>query len=178
MTGAAAIAPHAVLRAATAECHAEVDAAFARFDLADRRLYTDFLTAHARVLPALEQRLAAVLGLPRFDPRAPLLAADLAGLDASMPDPLPVMRPASPAAAWGMLYVMEGSRLGGVFLARQVGEGLPRAYLGAAHARGGWKTLLQELDAAGSDGSADWAADAEAAARSTFSLYRLVAEPA
>ena len=51
----------------------------------------------------------------------------------------------SPAATWGGLYVLEGSRLGAAVLSRSVGPGLPSGFLGAAPRRGAWRRLLQEL---------------------------------
>lgn len=171
----AAIPPHAALRAATADCHERVDATFASFDLADKGSYTAFLMAHARVVPAIESALRDAGGLPRIEPRAVALAADLAALGATMPSAVKVTPPASDAIAWGMLYVIEGSRLGGVFLARGVGADLPKTYLAAGHERGGWKALLRALDAAGEDGGTMWLADAEHAARQVFELYEQAA---
>ncbi|MCI9882950.1 biliverdin-producing heme oxygenase, partial [Methylobacterium goesingense] len=120
----------AALRSATGGDHDRVDAAYGDFDLAAPDSYRAFLHAHARARPAAEDALAAVPGLPHFRPRTPLLAADLGALDEAMPPPLPFALPAGDAAAWGALYVVEGSRLGGIMLARTVPDGLPTAYLG------------------------------------------------
>ena len=166
-------APHLLLRAATSPKHEEVDATFARYDFADRASYGSLLAAHARVLPPIERALADYPGLPAFPPRTPALAGDLAALGRDMPEPGDVSRPASPAAAWGMLYVIEGSRLGGVFLARQVPEGMPKAYLSAGHARGGWRAMLDALDEA-AEGQM-WLDEAIAAATATFDLYATAA---
>lgn len=163
--------PHAMIRAATAGAHTEVDAAFGGFNLGDRNDYAAFLTAHARVLPAMEEVLSGNFGLPSFAPRKPALAADLAALDVPFPPALAVSVPGSAAAAWGMFYVIEGSRLGGMVLARGVPDTMPKAYLGSAHPRGGWRTLLAALDAACREGCGSWLADAVEAARRTFDLY-------
>jgi len=157
------------LRAATAADHDRVDALFAGRDLADRDDYRRFLVAHARALPAAEAALATWENLPDWRPRTPLLAADLADLDAPRPDPLPFTPPAGTAAGWGTLYVVEGSRLGGVMLARRIGADLPGRYLGAAHRPGEWRALLTGLEAA-ADGPA-WLEAAATAARATFALY-------
>lgn len=78
---------------------------------------------------AWEPEAAAALGDPGFfDPRRKthLLARDLMALGASEDDlmRLPHLRtPLSPgdrAAAWGALYVIEGSTLGGTLIAKQV----------------------------------------------------------
>jgi hypothetical protein len=77
----------AALRSATGGDHDRVDAAYGDFDLAAPDSYRAFLHAHARALPAAEDALAAVPGLPHFRPRTPLLAADLGALDEAMPPP-------------------------------------------------------------------------------------------
>ena len=166
-------APHLALRAATSTKHEEVDATFARYDFADPASYGALLAAHARVLPPIEQALAGYPGLPAFPPRTSALADDLVALGRSLPQPDAVPRPASPAEAWGMLYVIEGSRLGGVFLARSVPEGLPKAYLSAGHVRGGWRAMLDALDQA-AEGEA-WLQQAITAATTTFDLYAAAA---
>lgn len=86
----------------------------------------------------LEKQLAALA--PTLDPawelparrRAHLIPADLADLlgpAAPLPPPCPVLPPlATPAQALGVLYVLEGSTLGGQVIARQ----LEKAGLGAA----------------------------------------------
>ena len=175
MTEASALSPHLALRAATADKHEQVDAIFAGHDLADRASYTAFLLAHARVLPPVERLLADRPRFLDFPPRTPAIAADLAALGRQLPSPEPVPAPRSDAAAWGMLYVIEGSRLGGAFLARSVPDGLPKAYLSAAHARGGWRALLAALDAELAAAGESGVAEAVDAARATFDLYAAAA---
>jgi heme oxygenase len=166
----------AALRSATGGDHDRVDTAYGDFDLAAPDSYRAFLHAHALALPAAEDALAAVPGLPHFRARTPLLAADLAALDEAMPPPLPFALPAGDAAAWGALYVVEGSRLGGIMLARTVPDGLPIAYLGARHLSGEWRELLGALDnAATLAGSDVWIDEAITGARATFDLYRRAA---
>lgn len=157
------------LRAATAAQHEGVDALFSRFDLSDPRSYGAFLTAHARALPAVEQALAAIPDLPAFAPRPPALEHDLTALGLSVPRPLPFTAPNSRAQAIGMLYVIEGSRLGGAMLARRVPDGLPHAYLSATHAPGAWRAFGEMLDRE-NEGS-DWLDEAVAGAVATFDLY-------
>jgi heme oxygenase len=166
----------AALRAATAPDHDRVDAAYGAFDLADRTRYAVFLRAHARALPAAEAALAARPGLPDFRRRAPLLADDLAALGEPAPAPLRFALPEGEAAGWGALYVVEGSRLGGIMLARSVPADLPAAYLGARHRSGEWRTLLAALDQAAARAGTDrWIDEAIAGARATFDLYRRAA---
>ena len=153
------------LRADTAADHDRVDARYAGFDLSDRHDYGRFLTAHARALPAIEAALTSQVGLPIFRERTSLLAADLADLGQSMPEPL-AFEAGGSAEGWGALYVIEGSRLGGAMLARQVPAALPSRYLAAKHLSGEWRALLQAIDAAPID-----AAEAVAGARRVFDLY-------
>lgn len=163
-----------LLREATAGDHARVDAAFARYDLADRASYGRFLRAHARVLPALETAIAQAPVWSAWRPRAGLLVADLAELGLPAPDLFPSPRMGT-AARWGALYVLEGSRLGGAVLANSVSAALPRRYLSARHEAGAWPGFQAALDAAMAEGDARWLDDAIAAARTVFSLFERAA---
>jgi len=160
----------AQLRAATAPDHETVDAVFGGFDLADTAAYTRFLTAHALALPGVETVLADRPGLPPLRPRAQLLEADLTALKQPIPTPLAIAPPADAAAAFGMAYVIEGSRLGGGILAKRVPPWMPRAYLSATHQPGEWRAFGQALDEAAGDDPA-WIASAIEAAKSVFALY-------
>ena len=165
----------ATLRARTAPLHEEVDAAFGAFRLDGHDAYRAFLTAHARALASAEAALATTAGLPAWRPRMPLLAQDLAELDARLPAPLPLaVQPES--ARWGVLYVVEGSRLGGAILARQVPAALPRRYLDAAFAPGEWRALRIAIDAEAARHDASWLAGAADGAVACFALYRRAAE--
>ncbi|WP_019515053.1 biliverdin-producing heme oxygenase [Sphingomonas sp. Mn802worker] len=168
------------LRAATRASHDTVDAAFGSFDLSSRADYRRFLLAHARALPAVEQALAALDFARGLLPRTPLLELDLADLDERMPAPL-AFACANEAARWGALYVVEGSRLGGVMLARSVGAELPHRYLSAAHGPGQWRAIRGAVDAAGRDASPEWYDALLSGAAVTFDLYAQAAgviEPA
>lgn len=153
MTDAIAGGAHAALRAATRDAHARLDLLMTRFDLADATRYAAFLSAHARALPAVETALDAAGFAARLADwparrRGAALADDLRALGAPPPAPLDAPALASPAAQWGAAYVIEGSRLGGVMLARRVGAGLPRAYLATPPPPGNWRLFLAELDKA------------------------------
>lgn len=164
---------HAALRSRTRADHEAVDAAFAHHDLGDRDGYAGFLTTHARVLPALEAALDPAARLDGWTGRTGALLADLHALDLPVPAPLPVHLPPGDAARWGAIYVLEGSRLGGLFLARQVGEGLPKAYLSAAHRQGGWQHILAAIEDAAQ--GPDWLEDAVHGARQAFGLFAAAA---
>lgn len=162
---------HFDLRSRTAAAHEAVDAAFAHFDLGERRSYTGFLAAHARAVSAIETALS-LAGETGWRARTPLVAADLATLGQAVPKPLRFEAPADEAAVMGILYVMEGSRLGGGMLAKRVGEGLPVAYLSAVHLPGEWRAFRDRLDRLGEAGGPDWTARAERGAMSAFDLYK------
>jgi heme oxygenase len=169
---------HAALRAATRAEHERLDTMMGGFDLADRAGYRSFLAAHAMALPAVEAALDRAGFADRFGDwperrRATALADDLAALGDAMPAPLdpPVLTQA--AAQWGAAYVVEGSRLGGKFLARQVGEGLPISYLGAAQPSGAWRQFLGGLD--GALTTPQDIATAQAAARAVFAMFETAA---
>ncbi len=153
------------LRAATGETHARVEASLR---LTDEPLDRD---RYARILARLhgfwrgwEPRVAALLADEAFlapRRRRHLLAADLAALghapDATQPCPPPVL--GSEAEAWGSLYVMEGSTLGGrsmlPHLERQLGlrDGFGCSYFaGYGPATGRmWRAFLSRLEAQPTD---------------------------
>lgn len=153
------------LRRATAQDHERVDELFSRFSLESQADYTAFLQAHARAVGALEPAAAPM------HPRLSLLADDLAALDAPMPSPLPLEDKGGEGFRWGLLYALEGSRLGGAMLARRVAPDLPRAYLSAVHEKGGWAAFQQALDAAAAEGGAAWVEDAARGAAAAFALF-------
>jgi heme oxygenase len=166
------------LRAATRADHDAVDAEFGGFALTTRDGYRAFLSAHARILPLAERLIRPGELVADWHGRTAALLADLAALDGAVPDELDFALPAGPqgeseAARWGALYVLEGSRLGGAVLAKQVSEGLPAAYLGARHPQGAWRALLERLDAA--DEGPDWRDQAVAGAKALFGAYRAAA---
>ncbi|RXD03831.1 hypothetical protein EQZ23_16195 [Sphingomonas sp. UV9] len=162
------------LRDATASDHDAVDAGFGRYDLRDADDYRAFLIAHARALPAVEAWLDGIPGLSVVRSRVEALAADLAALGEEMPVPMNFDLAPSEAAGWGAMYVVEGSRLGGIMLSRSVRDGMPSAYLGARHLSGEWRTLLAAIDRQPADEA--WIADAVAGAKAAFALYRRAPE--
>lgn len=142
----------AALRAATAEEHLNVDAAFSRFRLGDETGYRDFLLAQAAGFLAVERALdeegaAGILDDWPQRRRGDLLLADLADLNVTAPEPFPAPAFISGKASMlGAIYVLEGSRLGGAVLKRTVPGHFPRRFLEARQAAGSWRTLLQALD--------------------------------
>jgi heme oxygenase len=141
------------LRAATASAHAAVDRAFARFDLADRAAYAAFLRAHAAaVLPVeawLDRYAALVVADWPARRRGQNLIADLSRLGESARPHLsaaPFESEASPAAVAGVLYVLEGSRLGGRVIVRGLSPRLPHTYLSPQGETPSWLALSARLD--------------------------------
>ncbi|MDF8335238.1 biliverdin-producing heme oxygenase [Novosphingobium cyanobacteriorum] len=175
MTAAAALAaPQAqtlgqMLRTATRSQHDEVDAAFGSFDLTTMDGLRRFLLAQARVLPEVERVLAPAELLPAWTGRTCALHQDLMALGQAPPQTLPFTLPAGPAARWGALYVLEGSRLGGAMLRRHLPEGAPSAFFDARHAPGRWQAFLGRLDASGC--SPSWRTGALSGAHATFAAF-------
>ena len=164
------------IRAGTAAAHDAVDAAFGGHDLADPLSYRGLLTAHARALLPAEAWLALQPNLSRWRARGPVLLADLEALGVPAPEPLAFAPLDAPGAGWGVLYVLEGSRLGNAMLVRSVPAALPSAYMASRHLSGEWRALLAAIDAAGLDD--DGCAAAIDAARATFDLFLEAAGPA
>ncbi|SEI64997.1 heme oxygenase [Sphingobium sp. AP50] len=158
------------LREATMDDHRRVDAIYAGYRLDSVNAYRAFLIAHARALPALEDAAQPE------SRRLPLLADDLASLDAAMPAPLLLDAPDADGFRWGLRYALEGSRLGGAMLSRQVGEGLPRAYLSAVHGKGEWIAFQRALDSAAAEGGEGWLDDAVQGALAAFALFAQAGE--
>lgn len=184
---------HRRLRAATAHAHEAVDAVFGGYDLTDRDGYTRFLSAHAAAMVPLEaaldaagaERVTADWGMRK---RGDLILADLAALGANRvpaepveaggPSPFDKLRASAGLGAGaedalptlaGVLYVVEGSRLGGKFVARRVPAEFPKAYLDAHQPSGNWANLLASIDAILYDQSRT--ETAIGAALSTFSMF-------
>lgn len=142
----------ALLRAATAAEHARVDRLYSRYDLSDAAGYRDFLKAQAAAFLPVEQALDLAAAGQLVDDwparrRGDVLRADLDALGLTPPAPAgPAPDLADPARLLGALYVLEGSRLGGAVLRKNLPAGLPQAFLGARPEPGGWRKLLELLD--------------------------------
>lgn len=174
-TGFSVPATREFLREKTAALHDQVDAAFGRFDIATRAGYRALLAAHARAVPAFEAALEPWSDiLPDWPARtrSAALFADLhaLGTDPAAIDSLAVPAVASPAAAFGVAYVLEGSRLGGKVIAKQLPADLPRAYLAARQPAGSWPSLMREANRCVTTTNEQEAA--LAAAENTFLAFR------
>jgi heme oxygenase len=104
------------LRIATEDLHRDLDRSVAGFELSDRRHYRCYLQAHANALLAIEQLLensgiAELLSDWSSRTRSAAILADLHQLDAQA-EPFALRRAApTKAEMFGILYVVEGSRL-------------------------------------------------------------------
>lgn len=183
------------LRTATAEAHARLDAGLPLVGPAlTREAYGRTLARMAAVHLPLEAAVATVGGWAEvgFDPaahsRAHLLRRDLQVLDLPIPPSptLPAIR--GMGEAMGVLYVLEGSALGGQVISRHVKRtlGIDPETGGAFFAGHGastgpmWKAFCAALERFGA-AHADGRADAVRAAEETFSLmerWLLPAPPA
>lgn len=150
----------AALRAATHAAHTAVESLplMRRLMSADVDASTcaDVLRRQWRIHAGWEQANAGWLRVQpwAYRPRAPALRADLAWLQATAPDdaPLPAPSAADDATGWGMLYVVEGSALGGQVIARHLRRCCPAAagalrHFGAAVPPGqAWPRFQSLLD--------------------------------
>ena len=142
--------PRFALKAATDDVHRALDDRLSRLNLAERSDYRRFLLFQAQTIPAMEDALAHA-GLDRLiggwsaTRRSEALRADLDALGEPAPAPVNAPSISGTAEVLGTAYVVEGSRLGGRVLARQVGGGFPASFL-ASETLGPWPALIAVLD--------------------------------
>lgn len=139
------------LRTLTRPDHDVVDDIFSTFDLGQADGYRSFLIAQAGALLPVERALD-LAGADDVMPdwphrrRASLLLADLADLGGDAPSPvIPAPAMHTREEILGALYVLEGSRLGGIMLERRVPAGLPRRFLGGSDSAR-WRSLVALID--------------------------------
>jgi len=167
------------LRAKTAQVHEALDSgmqhAFGRLDQ-----YVAFLRASHRVLSSLDAALSQIFERPMPE-RSAQAAADLEALGqpAPSPDPAP-WTPADQAEAMGCAYVIEGSSLGGLVVAKIVERqlGSEAATIATTYLRGNgprtrdlWRSFLSELDAWGANARPEERERAIQGATTTFTTY-------
>lgn len=130
------------LRAATRDHHARIDRLMDLRRMRDRRHYAEVLRVLDAFLATWEPAVAAALparwhGWLQARSRRPFLRADLHALGiaaAREAATAPALR--GTAAAWGSLYVMEGSALGGQVITRSLAEAGLRPESGGAYFHG------------------------------------------
>ena len=103
--------------------------------------YARVLQSFDAFLAAWEPAVGAALPRPWCEwlqarSRRPFLAADLQALAIDRLEPITLPPFASSAAAWGSIYVMEGSALGGQYITRSLAEAGLHPHSGAAYFHG------------------------------------------
>lgn len=173
------LAPRWALKRMTDLTHSTLDERLSALDLADEGDYRTFLRIHARALLPIERALEDA-GIAQTDlewprrARGSSLTADLRGMSTDVPPPLAIEPiPSDHASLLGVLYVLEGSRLGGALLARRAMQGGDRVrdnmrFLSHGTGQRLWPSFLHHLDALGTQGNLDRAGTT---ARMTFALF-------
>lgn len=166
------------LRQATHDLHCELDALASSLDLRRRNDYCRYLLANASAVIGVEIALEASSVETLFTDwserrRRFALAQDLHALELTA-DPVTVEHRLTPSMMYGVLYVLEGSRLGAQTLLPRVDQSRDQSVLAARHFLRSndpkaWRTFLRALEAA--PGDVDERAMLEAA-RYTFSLFK------
>ena len=135
-------APLPVLRAATRGHHDRIDRLMDLRRLGERTRYASVLQVFDRFLPAWEAAVLAALPTVRHPwlqarTRRHFVARDLQALGiAASARSVHVAPMVTEAAAWGSLYVMEGSALGGQVITRALAAHGLRPDTGAAYFHG------------------------------------------
>ena len=156
------------LREATRDLHHELDTAISQLDLGEADDYAAFLRIHAAALLPLEAALEAGGIASRFvawqhHRRSEALKVDLRACGIKHEHSESLAQIESAEAQMGVLYVLEGSRLGGRLLARQAaGQEVRNAFLLHGAGLPLWQDFLSQLerlpdDDATRDGLADGA---------------------
>ncbi|MFW8595162.1 biliverdin-producing heme oxygenase [Cribrihabitans neustonicus] len=166
------------LRCGTKGEHEALDRLVSRWDLSSRGGYRNFLRMQAAALLPLEAWLEdrGAAALPPDWParrRSQALRADLAALALPEPDPAAFAIAPCRGTVAGVLYVLEGSRLGGRLLHRMVEtapESMPKSFLEHGNGQPLWQGFLSWLEAQNLPGEEH--PKAISAARSVFSLYQ------
>lgn len=131
----------AALRGATREQHARVDRLMDLQRMREPGHYARVLQVLDAFLGAWEPAATAMLPARRqrwlqARSRRPFLQQDLRDLGLPAATPAPLMPVGSRAAAWGTIYVVEGSALGGRFITRWLAKAGLYADGGMAYFRG------------------------------------------
>jgi heme oxygenase (biliverdin-IX-beta and delta-forming) len=144
------------LKEATADAHRDLDARLSGLDLAGLDGYRRFLEANAAALWPAEDALEAarvesvLADWPRRSRRA-AMTADLIRVGGTL-RPLPPMPAINRNGVFGILYVLEGSRLGAKYLLRGVAHAADpmvaaaTAYLGHGAGQHFWHSFLAALE--------------------------------
>lgn len=152
----APVAARALLRDACAQAHARLDRRLSAIDFNDRDAYADMLSRMSAPVSALEGALSAGIAPALFGNwagrlRSHALRGDLAALGGCYRQTR-IAPVDDEAAAFGALYVLEGSRLGGQVLARMAEASADDGVRGATryfrHGQGAglWRSFIEALE--------------------------------
>ena len=175
-----------LLRSATGTDHAEVDSRFAVLIGRGVAGYAEFLQLSAAAIAPLEEALRQANVeriLPDWEDRSrgAALRADLADLGLSTPPAAPPPSLGGEAHQFGVLYVLEGSRLGAKVLIRRLLKtpGLqaphPMRYLRHGESLPLWPTFVEQLESSAAVRRST--ADAIAGAHTAFEWFSADAGP-
>lgn len=168
----------AQLRAVTGAAHAELDRAVTGAGTLSPVRYAALLYAHLDVLSSLEAELEHYLPGFAAAQRVALLCADLHVLGLGAAPARGANRVTSLGAAWGAAYVIEGSALGGLVLARELklersvdARALRYMSLRGAATADHWRSFCRALNAWGAGANEHERATACASACAVFKAY-------
>lgn len=142
------------LREGTVDCHARVDRLMGGFDLSNRADYTEFLTIHGRIVPPVERWLegnGVGAELPDWGERqrTSALYHDISKLGLTPPRELSCVFENTASSRAGILYVIEGSRLGASLLVRRMtdaGVEFPSRFMSHGSDRPLWPIFVAWLN--------------------------------
>jgi len=167
------------LRTETRARHERLDSLLGPIVATSRESYGAFLAASWAAVGAIERGVERQLGSKYRAQRQELLSHDLAALGTFRPRMTSSFEPENEPAAYGCAYVMEGSALGGLVLAKRVlqalGSDAPVSYLRFRDSQTGprWHWFLAELKAFEQRSTSAQHEQACRAACATFEQYAL-----
>ncbi|MDQ0326034.1 heme oxygenase [Rhodopseudomonas julia] len=170
----------ALLHAATAELHAEVEARLNPMLVQGETGYASFLRANAAAIVPVEETLevagiAALLSDWDMRRRSSALLDDIEALGAERPQPVSSPDMQGEAFMLGAAYVLEGSRLGAKILTRDIlADAGPRMRVASRFLRHGegqqlWPSFVVRLE--GSQAVQDAPDEAVKGAETVFALF-------
>lgn len=163
---------HHAVRTATLADHKRTEESFAATLARLPESYGPYLQTHARAFPAVGRALAQVWDWSPWQERWNDLSDDLAKLGLAPPPAVELAPLRSAAEGLGMIYVLEGSRMGSALLLKSIPSELPTAYLRGGLNTAPWHRAKALLDDALSETEADVIAGARAAFRAFESAAR------
>ncbi|HZG28589.1 MAG TPA: biliverdin-producing heme oxygenase [Ensifer sp.] len=143
------------LRLHTVDLHRRLDERISETSILTSEGYLRFLTMHARVLPAVETWLSSradFVEMPESQERlrTSALNSDFEALGIALPPSRNMSFLNETASVAGICYVLEGSRLGGAYLVRQIsrsGSDQPSNFLNHGREKSLWSSFLAWLAA-------------------------------